>query len=52
MGALSRSLVKAGGRASGHVVPVALVDAASGFAYERLSPALTADYERGVITWK
>jgi hypothetical protein len=34
MEALSRSLVEAGGPASGRVVPVALVDGALGFIYE------------------
>ncbi len=52
MEALSRSLMKAHGPASGHVVPVALVDGRSGFAYERRPPALTADCEKGIITWK
>lgn len=52
MEALSRSLVKTRGPVSGRVEPVVLVDGASGFAYERLHPALTADCERGVITWK
>lgn len=49
---LTRSLARAGGPACGHLAPVALVDAVSGFAYERLSPVLTASYEKGAITWK
>ena len=52
METLSRTLVEAGGRASGRVVPIALVDGANGFAYLRLDPALTADYEEGVIKWR
>ena len=52
MQALSRSLVKASGPASGHVAPLALVDAPFGFAYARLRPVLAADCKKGVITWK
>lgn len=51
MAALSRTLVKAEGPASGHVVSVALVDGRSGFGYLRLNPALTANYENHVIRW-
>jgi hypothetical protein len=49
---LSRSLVAAGGPASGRVVPVALVDGAFGSFYRRF-PALEmrADYEKGIIKW-
>lgn len=50
--ALSLSLAKAHGPASGHVAPVALVDEEYGFGYERRSPTLTADCEKGIITWK
>jgi len=52
MDALSRSLVEAGGPASGLVMPVTLVDGAFGPFYQRF-PALEirADYERGVIRW-
>jgi hypothetical protein len=49
--ALSLSLVTAGARSSGRVVPVELVDGAYGFSYLRFDPALTADCERGVIRW-
>jgi hypothetical protein len=52
METLSRTLIEAGGRASGRVVPIALVDGANGFAYLRMDPALTADYEEGVIKWR
>jgi hypothetical protein len=52
MEALSRSLVQAGGPASGRVVPVALVDGASGYFYERFAALeIRADYESGVIKW-
>ncbi len=51
MEALSKTLVKAGGSASGRVVPVALVDGRCGFDYLRLSPAFTANYEDHVIRW-
>jgi hypothetical protein len=52
MEALSRSLVAAGGPASGRVVPVALVDGALGFIYERFaSLGMKADCQSGVIKW-
>lgn len=51
MEALSRTLVTVDAPASGRVVPVALVDGAHGFSYLRMAPALTADYEMGVIKW-
>lgn len=52
MEALSRSLVEAGGSASGRVVPVVLVDGAFGCFYERFAALeIRADYERGVIRW-
>lgn len=51
MAALSRSLVKACGPASGRVLPMALVDGAFGFAYQREPSVFTADCEKGVITW-
>jgi hypothetical protein len=50
--ALSRSLVKSGGRASGHVVAVTLVDGALGCFYRRLTDLeIKADIERGIIRW-
>ena len=49
---LSLSLVKADGPTSGRVVPIALVDGAFGCFYQPLAGELTADCERGVITWK
>lgn len=52
MEALSKTLVKAGGSASGRVVPIALVDGGSGFDYLRVSPILTADCEDHVIRWR
>jgi hypothetical protein len=52
MEALSRTLIAAGTPASGHVVPVTLVDGAHGFTYLRMDPSLTADYESGVIKWQ
>lgn len=51
MDALSRSLIAAGGPVSGRVVPVGLVDGASGFSYVRMAPVLTADCKKGVIRW-
>lgn len=51
MEALSKTLVKTAVPASGRVVPIALVDGISGFAYLRLNPALAADYENHVIRW-
>lgn len=51
MAALSRTLVRTAGPASGRVVPVALVDGRSGFDYLRLNPALSADYQDHVIRW-
>ncbi len=51
MQALSRTLITARTPASGRVVPIALVDGAFGFAYLRMAPPLTADYEMGVIKW-
>ncbi len=52
MEALAQTLVTAGATASGRAVPIALVDGACGFAYLRMAPALTADYEEGVIRWR
>ena len=51
MDALSRSLIAAGGPVSGRVVPVGLVEGASGFSYVRMAPVLTADCQKGVIRW-
>jgi hypothetical protein len=51
MDALSRSLIAAGGSASGRVIPVRLVEGVSGFSYVRMAPVLTADCEKGVIRW-
>jgi hypothetical protein len=51
MTALSLTLIGAGGRASGRVVPLCLVDGQFGFSYERLDPCFRADCERGVIRW-
>jgi hypothetical protein len=52
MEALSRSLMEAGGSASGRVVPVALIDGAFECFYERFAALeIRADYERGVIKW-
>lgn len=51
MEALSRTLIAAGGPATGRVVPIVLVDGRSGFDYLRLNPALTANYEDYVIRW-
>ena len=51
MDALSRSLIATGGAASGYVLPVGLVEGPHGFSYVRLAPVLTADCEKGVITW-
>ncbi len=52
MEALSRTLIAAGAPASGRVVRIALVNGASGIAYLRMAPVLTADYEEGVIRWR
>jgi hypothetical protein len=52
MEALSRSPLKNRDRASGHVVPVTLVDNAFGCFYRRLSDLeIKADCERGIIRW-
>jgi hypothetical protein len=51
MTALSLTLIAASGPASGRVVPLRLVNDASGFSYERLAPSFRADCEGGVITW-
>jgi hypothetical protein len=51
MTALSRTLITAGGPASGRVVPISLVAGAYGFSYLRWAPVLTADCEKGVIKW-
>jgi hypothetical protein len=51
MDALSRSLIATGAPASGRVVPVRLADGVSGFSYVRMAPVLTADCQKGVITW-
>lgn len=51
MEALSKTLVKTEGPASGRVVPIALVDGRCGFCYMRLDPVLTATYEDYVIRW-
>jgi hypothetical protein len=51
MTALSRTLIAVGVPASGHVVPIVLVDGACEISYLRLGPPLTADHESGVIRW-
>lgn len=52
MAALSQSLVKNADHATGHVVPVMLVDDAYGFAYHRLTNhELKADCKKGIVRW-
>jgi hypothetical protein len=51
MAALSQTLIAVGGPASGHVVPIVLVDGACEVSYLRLGPPLTADHDSGVIRW-
>jgi hypothetical protein len=51
MSALSRTLISARVPACGRVVPVRLVDGACGVSYFRMTPALRADCEEGVIMW-
>ena len=51
MTALSRTLIAAAVPASGHVVPIVLVDGACEVSYLRLGPPLTADHDSGVIRW-
>jgi SAM-dependent methyltransferase len=48
MTVLSQSLITVGTPASGRVVPVGLVEGASGFSYVRMAPVFTADCEKGV----
>jgi hypothetical protein len=51
--ALSQSLVKASEPASGHIVPLTLVDGARECLYQRgTALEIRADYAEGVITWK
>lgn len=51
MESLSRALVKSGKCASGHVVPVTLVDGAQAPFYLHGLPERTAEQCNGVITW-
>jgi hypothetical protein len=53
MQALSQSLVKASEPASGHIVPLILVDGACECFYQRgTALEIRADYAEGLITWK